>query len=807
MTRRTLILPLGGGLDPTDYYNKQEVDQLLSAKETSADLAAVAESGSYNDLSNKPLIGSSLSLTMDSSTFVMTAQLLDQNGDALGSAQTVDLPMESVVVNGAYDDQTKKIILTLQNGNTIEFSVADLVSGLQSEITAQNPLSADLVADGTTNKVFTATEQSKLANIEAGAQVNVKPDWNAASGTAAEILNKPTIPTSTSQLTNDSGFITQNDVLAYKAFPSGWHTTGTMADLISDIAADSNATEGMSYMDTVSFSDLPAGLLQGEIQVDIMSDVAGLGKNVLFTLTSSNQSPYHWEYTSAYGATGTWRSWVPDGTLATVATTGSYDDLTNKPTIPAAQVQSDWNQSDNTAVDYIKNKPEALANPTEVPALVNDGIVIKDVLTDYDGNTYDGVVLNNQIWMMQNLKVTHWRNGDAMEEFTMEKYMETLNTTHLQMYAYPNGDSGNVDTFGLLYPINYTVGKLSDVDIDATREVAPEGWHIPTKAEWDAMQSYVLAKYSDLNSDKYVNSDDASLYTYTTNYTNDTKLGFVPAGEWLWYSASSFGEFIALMQAPDNGVVSPYITVGGRGYSVMTTNMSRTPDHCDSVRCVMDATATQWFADNRSRLYLKDTSNGMVWYQLAAVAESGSYNDLTNKPTIPAAQVNSDWNASSGVAEILNKPTIPTVNDATITVRQEGQADQTFTLNQSSNATIDIAAGGGGNEWYGSQAQFNAIHQKDADTNYFISDKLDYNTDLKNTPDLSSYATKSEMQTADSTLNSKIGAKMEAKFMTAQEFGNITPKEGENYFIQGETVAMTFTLQGGITVTYNVVVD
>ena len=44
--------------------------------------------------------------------------------------------------------------------------------------------------------------------------------------------------------------------------------------------------------------------------------------------------------------------------LATVATTGDYDDLINKPTIPAAQVQSDWDQSDNTKVDYIKNKPD-----------------------------------------------------------------------------------------------------------------------------------------------------------------------------------------------------------------------------------------------------------------------------------------------------------------------------------------------------------------------------------------------------------------------------------------------------------------
>lgn len=43
--------------------------------------------------------------------------------------------------------------------------------------------------------------------------------------------------------------------------------------------------------------------------------------------------------------------------LATVATTGSYDDLTDKPTIPAAQVQSDYAQTNTSAVDYIKNKP------------------------------------------------------------------------------------------------------------------------------------------------------------------------------------------------------------------------------------------------------------------------------------------------------------------------------------------------------------------------------------------------------------------------------------------------------------------
>lgn len=45
---------------------------------------------------------------------------------------------------------------------------------------------------------------------------------------------------------------------------------------------------------------------------------------------------------------------------------------------------------------------------------------------------------------------------------------------------------------------------------------------------------------------------------------------------------------------------------------------------------------------------------------LATVATSGDYDDLSNKPDIPDAQVNSDWTAASGVAAILHKPTLGT---------------------------------------------------------------------------------------------------------------------------------------------------
>lgn len=65
---------------------------------------------------------------------------------------------------------------------------------------------------------------------------------------------------------------------------------------------------------------------------------------------------------------------VQPGDLATVATSGDYDDLSNKPTIPAAQVQSDWAQTDSSAVDYIKNKPSAVMWLTYDTSYTNEQI-------------------------------------------------------------------------------------------------------------------------------------------------------------------------------------------------------------------------------------------------------------------------------------------------------------------------------------------------------------------------------------------------------------------------------------------------
>ena len=60
---------------------------------------------------------------------------------------------------------------------------------------------------GLSTNDYTNAEKTKLAGIAEGAQKNVQPDWSLTSGDGA-IKNKPTIPTKTSQLTNDSYYQT-----------------------------------------------------------------------------------------------------------------------------------------------------------------------------------------------------------------------------------------------------------------------------------------------------------------------------------------------------------------------------------------------------------------------------------------------------------------------------------------------------------------------------------------------------------------------------------------------------------------------
>jgi len=117
------------------------------------------------DLTNYSLItetGSQINLNVNSTNYQITAILKDKNGNVIYTSNAIDLPIESMIVNARYDNTTKEIVLTLQNGNTLRISVADLISGLVSETQLQTILANYYTKTEVDNLLSAKANQSSL---------------------------------------------------------------------------------------------------------------------------------------------------------------------------------------------------------------------------------------------------------------------------------------------------------------------------------------------------------------------------------------------------------------------------------------------------------------------------------------------------------------------------------------------------------------------------------------------------------------------------------------------------------------------
>ena len=111
------------------------------------------------------------------------------------------------------------------------------------------------------------------------------------------------------------------------------------------------------------------------------------------------------------------------------------------------------------------------------PTEKNDLLPI--LVTDIDGNNYTTVTIGTQTWMAENLKTTHYRNGDAIANITGNTAWTGLSTGARCDY---NNDATNGTKYGHLYNF-YAVAD--------SRNVAPVGWHVATDAEWTTLTNYV----------------------------------------------------------------------------------------------------------------------------------------------------------------------------------------------------------------------------------------------------------------------------------------------------------------------------
>jgi uncharacterized protein (TIGR02145 family) len=105
-------------------------------------------------------------------------------------------------------------------------------------------------------------------------------------------------------------------------------------------------------------------------------------------------------------------------------------------------------------------------------------VQVQTSVTDIDGNVYKTVKIGKQIWMAENLKVTHYRNGD---EIINIKDTTSWKTSYSACCDY-NNDVSNSVIYGKLY------NWFAVVD---NRNIAPKGWHVATHDEWTILTDYL----------------------------------------------------------------------------------------------------------------------------------------------------------------------------------------------------------------------------------------------------------------------------------------------------------------------------
>lgn len=99
-------------------------------------------------------------------------------------------------------------------------------------------------------------------------------------------------------------------------------------------------------------------------------------------------------------------------------------------------------------------------------------------VTDIDGNLYHSVTIGTQIWMLENLKVTHFRNGDSIP-FVTSSISWPFAVPRVCVY---NNDENYRAIYGCLY--NWHA-------VNDSRGLAPQGWHIPSRTEWQILINYL----------------------------------------------------------------------------------------------------------------------------------------------------------------------------------------------------------------------------------------------------------------------------------------------------------------------------
>ena len=158
-------------------------------------------------------------------------------------------------------------------------------------------------------------------------------------------------------------------------------------------------------------------------------------------------------------------------------------------------------------------------------------------VTDVDQNIYTTVTIGSQTWMMENLKTTRYRDGWPIAHVIDNADWINPSIVVNGAYCEYNNDQSIADVYGRLY--NWYA-------VTNSHNIAPAGWHVATKADWDVLEAYL-----------------GGIPGSSPGYVNGVAIPMKEAGYAHWPSGNRLGtnasSFTALPAGTRNG--------GGGGYA------------------------------------------------------------------------------------------------------------------------------------------------------------------------------------------------------------------------------------------------
>jgi len=160
--------------------------------------------------------------------------------------------------------------------------------------------------------------------------------------------------------------------------------------------------------------------------------------------------------------------------------------------------------------------------------------LVAGTISDQDGNTYDYLTYGNQVWTVENAEMITYRDGTEIPQVTADTEWANLTTG---AWCYQNNDL----TKGKLYNW-YAVAGIHDNDPNTpNKEFAPEGWHVPSDAEWTTLEEHLIANGHNYDGTTEGNKI-AKAMASTTGWNSSTAEG-APGNDQSLNNSSDFNAF------------------------------------------------------------------------------------------------------------------------------------------------------------------------------------------------------------------------------------------------------------------------